>query len=66
MSGRIEHLHRQWTDGQLDLLRIARLKELEKLETNIGGVADLRRLPQAVFVIDLKAEELAVREARSR
>ena len=71
MSGRIEHLHdlrRQSTDGQLDLLptkeRIARLKELEKLETNIGGVADLRRLPQAVFVIDLKAEELAVREAR--
>jgi small subunit ribosomal protein S2 len=71
MSGRIEHLHdlrRQSTDGQLDLLptkeRIARLKELEKLETNIGGVADLRRLPQAVFVIDLKAEALAVREAR--
>ncbi len=71
MSGRIEHLHdlrRQSTDGQLDLLptkeRIARLKELEKLETNIGGVADLRRLPQAVFVIDLNSEELAVREAR--
>jgi small subunit ribosomal protein S2 len=71
MSGRIEHLHdlrRQSADGQLELLptkeRIARMKELEKLEVNIGGVADLRRLPQAVFVIDLKAEALAVREAR--
>ena len=71
MSGRIEHLHdlrRQSTDGQLDLLptkeRIARLKELEKLEINIGGVADMRRLPQAVFVIDLNSEALAVREAR--
>jgi small subunit ribosomal protein S2 len=71
MSGRIEYLHelrRQRSDGQLDLLpakeRIAKLKELEKLETNIGGVADMRRLPQAVFVIDLKAEILAVREAR--
>ena len=71
MSGRIEHLHdlrRQSADGQLELLptkeRIARMKELEKLEVNIGGVAELRRLPQAVFVIDLKAEALAVREAR--
>jgi len=71
MSGRIEHLHdlrRQSAEGQLELLptkeRIARMKELEKLEVNIGGVADLRRLPQAVFVIDLKAEALAVREAR--
>jgi small subunit ribosomal protein S2 len=71
MSGRIEHLHdlrRQSADGQLELLptkeRISRMKELEKLEVNIGGVADLRRLPQAVFVIDLKAEALAVREAR--
>jgi small subunit ribosomal protein S2 len=71
MSGRIEHLHdlrRQSAEGQLELLptkeRIARMKELEKLEVNIGGVAELRRLPQAVFVIDLKAEALAVREAR--
>jgi len=71
MSGRIEHLHdlrRQSAEGQLELLptkeRISRMKELEKLEVNIGGVADLRRLPQAVFVIDLKAEALAVREAR--
>jgi small subunit ribosomal protein S2 len=38
--------------------------ELEKLETNLGGVADLRRQPDAVFVIDLRKEQLGVREAR--
>jgi small subunit ribosomal protein S2 len=38
--------------------------ELEKLEANLGGVADLRRQPDAVFIIDLKKESLAVREAR--
>jgi small subunit ribosomal protein S2 len=38
--------------------------ELEKLEANLGGVADMRRQPDAVFIIDLKKEALAVREAR--
>ena len=37
--------------------------ELEKLEANLG-VADMKRQPDAVFVIDLKKEQLAVREAR--
>jgi small subunit ribosomal protein S2 len=36
--------------------------ELEKLEANLGGVADMKRQPDAVFVIDLKKELLAVRE----
>ena len=40
------------------------LAELEKLETNLGGVADMKRLPDAVFLIDLRKEQLAVREAR--
>ena len=34
--------------------------ELEKLEANLGGVADMKRQPDAVFVIDLKKEQLAV------
>ena len=38
--------------------------DLEKLESNLGGVADMKRQPDAVFVIDLKKEQLAVREAR--
>ncbi len=38
--------------------------ELEKLEQNLGGVADMRRQPDAVVIIDLRKEQLAVREAR--
>ena len=38
--------------------------ELEKLEANLGGVADMKRQPDAMFVLDLKKEQLAVREAR--
>jgi small subunit ribosomal protein S2 len=55
-------------EGQLDLLpakeRLTMLSELEKLEANLGGVADLKRQPDAVFVIDLRKEQIAVREAR--
>ena len=38
--------------------------ELEKLEANLGGVADMRRQPDAVFIVDLRKEQLAVREAQ--
>ncbi len=71
ISERIDRLHelrRLQTEGQLDLLppkeRIALTAELEKLEANLGGVADMRRQPDAAFVIDLREEQLAVREAR--
>jgi small subunit ribosomal protein S2 len=71
ISDRIERLHelrRLKDESQLGLLpakeRIQMEAELEKLEANLGGVADLRRQPDAVFIIDLKKEMLAVREAR--
>jgi len=71
ITDRIAHLHelrRLKSEGQLDLLpakeRITMLAELEKLEANLGGVADMRRQPDAVFIVDLKKEQLAVREAR--
>ena len=71
MSDRIERLHemrRLRDEGQLELLpakeRISMAGELEKLEANLGGVADMRRQPDAVFIIDLRKEQLAVREAR--
>jgi small subunit ribosomal protein S2 len=64
----LHELRRQRTDGQLELLppkeRQSTLAELEKLEANLGGVADTRKLPDAVVVIDMKKEALAVREAR--
>jgi small subunit ribosomal protein S2 len=71
MADRIDRLHelrRQQEEGQLELLpakeRIALAGELEKLEQNLGGVADMRRQPDAVVIIDLKKEALGVREAR--
>ena len=64
----LHELRRQKTEGQLELLppkeRQVTLSELEKLETNLGGMADTKRLPDAVIVIDMKKEALAVREAR--
>ena len=71
ISERITYLHdlrRLKADGQLDLLpskeRIAMEADLLKLEANLGGVADMKRQPDAVFVIDMKKEQLAVRETR--
>jgi small subunit ribosomal protein S2 len=71
ISDRIDRLHdlrRLRDEGQLELLpskeRIAMLGELEKLEANLGGVADMKRQPEAMFVLDLRKEQLAVREAR--
>jgi small subunit ribosomal protein S2 len=42
---------------------MAREAELAKLEYNLGGVRGMKRLPQAALIIDLKTEEIAVREA---
>ena len=63
MSDRIERLHemrRLRDEGQMELLpakeRISMAGELEKLEANLGGVADMRNQPDAVFIIDLKKE----------
>ena len=71
ISGRIDRLHQlhNWKeDGTLDLLpvreRIAAEAELAKLTTNLGGVRDMHRVPDAVFIVDLKTEEIAVREAQ--
>jgi small subunit ribosomal protein S2 len=71
MSARIERMHelrRLKDEGQLELLpakeRLTMLSELEKLEANLGGVGDLKRQPDAIFVVDLRKEQIAVREAR--
>src|SRR5437764_14789492 len=71
ISDRIQRLHELRSlkqEAQLALLpakeRISMEAELEKLEANLGGVADMRRQPEAVFIVDLRKEQLAVREAR--
>jgi len=71
ISERLERMHelrRLRDEGQLELLppkeRITMMNELEKLETNLGGVTDMKRVPDAIFVVDLRKEQLAIREAR--
>jgi small subunit ribosomal protein S2 len=71
ISHRIKRLHdleRYESEGQLELLptreRMAAKADLEKLRANLGGVKHMARLPQAMFVIDLKVEAIAVREAQ--
>jgi small subunit ribosomal protein S2 len=71
ISNRIKRLHdleRYETEGQLQLLptreRMAAQADLAKLRSNLGGVKNMQRVPDAVFVIDLKTELIAVREAQ--
>src|ERR1035441_8182486 len=71
ISQRIRRLHdleRFEAEGQLALLptreRMAAQADLEKLRANLGGVKNMQRVPDAMFVIDLKTEEIAVKEAR--
>ncbi len=49
------------TLSKKEKLQISRLRE--KLEKNLGSIADMSRLPAALFVVDVKAEHIAVREA---
>src|SRR5438105_13337378 len=70
ISKRIKRLHDllDWTEnGTLELLptreRIAAEEERNKLEMNLGGVKEMQRPPDAVFVVDLKTEDIGVREA---
>ena len=71
VSKRIKRLHEltDWTEnGTLELLptreRIAAVKERDKLEFNLGGVRNMQRPPDAMFVVDMKTETIAVREAQ--
>jgi len=65
---RLHDLERFETEGQLALLptreRMAAEADLAKLRANLGGVKNMTRTPNAMVVIDLKVEEIAVREAQ--
>jgi small subunit ribosomal protein S2 len=65
---RLHDLERYEAEGQLALLptreRMAAQADLEKLRANLGGVKNMQRVPDAMFVIDLKTEAIAVKEAQ--
>ena len=65
---RLHELEGYAEQGQLALLptreRMAAEADLIKLQANLGGVKHMQRVPDAVFIIDLKVEAIAVREAQ--
>jgi small subunit ribosomal protein S2 len=71
LSKRIKRLHelrKLVEDGSIDLLptreAMGLKADLAKLETNLGGVAGMERLPAAVFVVDPRKEAIVMKEAR--
>jgi small subunit ribosomal protein S2 len=56
------------TDGRFDTMskreRLQVNRQREKLEKDLGSIADLTRLPAALFIVDVNKEHIAVREAR--
>jgi small subunit ribosomal protein S2 len=66
--GRLRDLEAMSTDGRYDTLskkEIARNeKERKKLQKNLEGIRGMSRLPDAVFIVDSKKEQIAVDEAR--
>ena len=65
---RMEELEAMQADGRMDLLpkkeQILLGKELGKLQVNLNGIRNLRRTPDAIFVIDTNREEIAIKEAK--
>ena len=67
-SARLNQLKAMQADGTFDMLpkkEVIQLKaEREKLEQNIGGIREMKKLPGALFVVDPRKEHIAVTEAR--
>lgn len=65
---RLKDLERMENDGTFEKLpkkEVSLLKkEHDKLEANLGGIRDMKKLPNCVFVVDPKKEKLCVAEAR--
>lgn len=64
----MQNIDRMATDGTFDRInkkeRLMLTREKTKLEKVLGGIADLNRLPSALFIVDIKKEHIAVAEAR--
>ena len=69
MFNRLKDIERMSEDGTFDVLPkkevIQIKKEWEKLEKNLGGIKDMTRIPDAIFVVDPKKEKICVQEAHS-
>ena len=65
---RLKELEAAETDGSFEKLVkhevLARRRERDKLQASLGGIKDMNRLPDALFVIDIGHEDIAVQEAK--
>ena len=66
---RLKNIERMSEDGTFDVLPkkevIQLKKEWDKLEKNLGGIKDMKTLPDAIFVVDPKKERICVQEAQA-
>ncbi|MCC8126849.1 MAG: 30S ribosomal protein S2 [Clostridiales bacterium] len=66
---RLREIEAMSEDGTFDVLPkkevIKIRKEWDKLEKNLGGIKDMKRLPDAIFIVDPKKERICVQEAQS-
>ena len=66
---RLKDIEKMAEDGTFDVLPKKEVvnikKEWDKLEKNLGGIKDMKRIPDAIFVVDPKKEKICVQEAHS-
>ena len=66
---RLKEIERMQEDGTFDVLPkkevIGLKKEMEKLEKNLGGIKNMKRIPDAIFIVDPKKEHICVQEAHA-
>lgn len=66
---RLKEIEAMKEDGTFDVLPkkevIGLNKELEKLTKNLGGIKEMKRLPDAIFIVDPKKERICVQEAHA-
>jgi small subunit ribosomal protein S2 len=66
---RLKEIEKMAEDGTFDVLpkkEVIKLKkEWEKLEKNLGGIKEMKRIPDAIFVVDPKKERICVQEAHT-
>ena len=66
---RLKEIETMATDGTFEVLPkkevIALKKEWEKLEKNLGGIKEMKKIPDAIFVVDPKKERICVQEAHT-
>ena len=66
---RLKEIEAMQEDGTFDVLPkkevIGLKKELEKLQKNLGGIKEMKKIPDAIFIVDPKKERICVQEAHT-